>query len=48
MISIVWFFNKVKFKKLFIIKSKMKNVVKEIIIIIIIIVKLWNEIRLSE
>lgn len=29
-------------------KSKIKNIVKEIIIIIIIIVKLWNEIKLSE
>lgn len=47
-ISIVWFFNKFKFKKLFNVKSIRKNVVKVIIIIIIIIVKLWNEIRLSE
>ena len=46
-ISIVWFFNKFKFKKLFNVKSIRKNVVK-VIIIIIIIVKLWNEIRLSE
>lgn len=47
-ISIVWFFKRFKFKKLFIEKSIMKNIVKVIIIIIIIIVKLWNEIRLSE
>ena len=46
-ISIVWFFNKFKFKKLFNVKSIRKNVVK-VIIIITIIVKLWNEIRLSE
>ena len=46
-ILIVWFFNKFKFKKLFNVKSIRKNVVK-VIIIIIIIVKLWNEIRLSE
>jgi hypothetical protein len=47
-ISIKWFFNKFRFKNLLFIKSKIKKIVKVIIINIIIIVKLWNEIRLSE
>ena len=43
-ISIVWFFNKDKFKNLFIIKSKIKYNVNEVIIIINNVIKLmkWN------